>query len=46
MANREDYVELGLACVNVCDALRRGLDGRQADQLSPPVFDAIEQLKT
>ena len=46
MANREDYLELGAACGDVCEALERGLNRRQANQLSRPVFDAIEQLKT
>ena len=45
MANRKDCVELGLVCVNVCEILRRGLDGRKLDQLSPSVFEAIGQLK-
>ena len=46
MVNREDYVELGLACADVCQALKRGLDGRQADQLGRSVSEAIEQLTT
>ena len=46
MVNREDYAELGLACADVCRALDRGLNHRQADQLSRPVFEAIEQLTT
>jgi hypothetical protein len=45
MGNREDYLELGVACGDVCEALERGLNRRQADQLGRPVFDAIEQLK-
>ena len=43
-SSREGYVELGLACADVCRTLDRGLNGRQADQLSWPVFEAIEQL--
>ena len=46
MTNRMDYIELGLACADVCRALDRGMDGRQADQLSRSVFEAIEQLMT
>ena len=44
MANKSDYVELGLACANVCKALERGLDGKELDSLSPSVREAIEQL--
>ena len=46
MANRSDYVELGLACAEVCGALDRGMNGRRMDELSQPVFEAIEQLTT
>ena len=44
MANKSDYVDLGLACADVCKALERGLDGKELDDLSPPVREAIEQL--
>ena len=46
MANRSDYVELGLACAEICGALDRGMNGRRMDELSQPVFEAIEQLTT
>ena len=46
MANRTDYVELGLACAEVCNALDRGMNGRRMDELSQSVFEAIEQLTT
>ena len=46
MANRSNYVELGLACAEVCGALDRGMNGRRMDELSQPVFEAIEQLTT
>ena len=46
MVNREGYVELGLACADVCKVLDRGLNHRQADRLSRPVLEAIEQLAT
>jgi hypothetical protein len=44
--NKTDYVDLGLACADVCKALDRGMKGRQADELSPSVSEAIEQLTT
>ena len=46
MVNKADYVELGLTCADVCEALNRGVDKRRADQLSQPVLGAIEKLTT
>ena len=46
MTNRTDYVELGLACADVCKALERGMNGRRMDELSQSVFEAIGQLTT
>ena len=45
MANKSDYVDLGLACANVCKALHRGMDGRELEDLGQSVRSAIEQLK-
>ena len=44
MANQMDYVELGLACVDVCTALDRGLSGKQLNDLNNPVCEAIKEL--
>ena len=44
MANETDYVELGIACADVCKALDRGMNGRKLDDLSQSVREAIEQL--
>jgi len=44
MVNELDYVELGLFCARVCRALDRGMKGRQIDEVSDSVFEAIEQL--
>ena len=41
-----DYVELGLACADVCTALDRGLKGKQLSELSISVRGAIAQLTT
>ena len=46
MLNQLDYVELGLACVDVCRALDRGVNGRRVDELSQSVYEATEQLMT
>ena len=46
MVNKTDYVELGLACADVCTALDRGMSGRRAEELSQPVSEAIRQLTT
>ena len=44
VANKQDYVDLGLACADVCKAIKVGLDGRRLDELSPSVVGAIEEL--
>ena len=44
MANKADYVELGLACADVCEALNRGMNGKNLDDLSQSVRKAINQL--
>jgi len=46
MINQVDYVELGLACANVCKVLDRGLEGRSLDDLNNSVLEAIKQLTT
>ena len=44
MINEIDYVELGLDCANICNALGRGMEGRQLNDLSQSVSNAITQL--
>ena len=46
MANQADYVELGLACADVCATLRRGLEGKSEDDLNNSVREAIKRLRT
>ena len=46
MLNKLDYIELGLACADVCKALDRGVNGRRLDEISQSVGEAIEQLTT
>ena len=46
MANKAEYVELGLACAGVCEALNRGMDGKKLDDLGPSVREAINQFTT
>jgi len=46
MINQEDYVELGLACADVCTALSRGLKGKRLKHLNNSVCEAINQLTT
>ena len=46
MANKLDYVELSLACADVCRALDRGMNEGQTNELSQSVYEAIEQLTT
>jgi hypothetical protein len=44
MIKKAEYVELGLTCADVCEALNRGIDRRQADQLSHSASEAIGML--
>ena len=46
MAKKQDFVELGMSCADVCQALERGLDGRQLDELGKSVLGAIERITT
>jgi hypothetical protein len=43
---REDCVELGLACADVCTALSRGLNGKSLNDLNDSVCEAIKRLTT
>ena len=42
--SEQHYVELGLQCADACKALVRALDGRQPDDLSQPVHEAMMQF--
>ena len=44
MASKADYVEIGFTCADACEALDRGMNTRQADQLNQSVLQAIENL--
>ena len=46
MVNKADYVELALACAQVCTALHRGMKGKSLEDLNDSVRQAITQLKT
>ena len=46
MANDQDFINLGRACANVCQALCQRLKGRQLDELNQFVLDAIAELTT
>ena len=46
MINQMDYVELGMACADVCTALGRGLNGKRLNDLNNSVCEAIKQLTT
>ena len=46
MDNKDDFIDLGLSCADVCEALDRGLNRRRSDRLGEPVQKAIEKLTT
>ena len=43
---KQDFMDIGLFCADVCKALDRGLGEKRTDQLSESVHEAIEQLTT
>lgn len=43
-AKELDFIELGFYCAEICRALDRGIDGKELDDLSRSVCDAIGQL--
>lgn len=44
MANEIDYVDIGLACADICVSLKRGINEKRLDELSQPVLEAIDKL--
>ena len=44
VANKQDYLELGLNCADICTALAQGMDGKRPEDLSRSVCKAISQL--
>ena len=42
--NERDYVELGLSCADICQALKRGMGEKKLEDLNKSVRDAIDQL--
>ena len=44
MANKSDYVALGIRCADVCKFLDRGMRGTKLEDLSLDVFAAIEDF--
>ena len=44
MINETDYVELGLTCADICNALAQGMEGRRLNDLSQSVCNAITKL--
>ena len=46
MINEAEYVELGLACAEVCKALNRGMNGKRPEDLSQSLREAVDKLTT
>ena len=44
MIKKTEYVELGLACADVCETIDQGTNRKHMYQLSRSVLEAIEQL--
>ena len=45
MSNKDDYVDLGLSCAEVCKVLEQGLKGVKPEDLNETVAGAIDWLK-
>ena len=45
MINDDDLVGLAKSCVEICEVLRLGVEGKDIDDLSDPVQKAIADLK-
>ena len=46
MANEQDFVDLGLFCAAICEALKLGVGEKKLEDLSMSMRDAINRLKT
>ena len=46
MVNERDYIELGLFCARICEALKLGIGEKKLDDLSKSVRGTINQLTT
>ena len=44
MANETEYVELGLTCADVCEALNRGMNGKRLEDFCQSVREAVNKL--
>jgi hypothetical protein len=44
MVNEVDYVEIALACADICNSLDRGVSGKRAEELNETVLEAIDKL--
>ena len=44
MTDKQDCVDIGLSCADVCKSLDWGLKGKRADELSQSLLEAIQQL--
>ena len=46
MVNEQGFIKLGLFCVDICEALKRGIGEKRLDDLNKSVRGAINQLTT
>lgn len=44
MANDQDYVDIGLSCAGICEALGRGMNRKRLSDLSPSVHEVIKSV--
>lgn len=46
MINERDYIDLGLSCAHICEALERGMGTKKLRDLDKSVCDAMNKLIT
>ena len=46
MGDKQDFLDLGLLCADICKTLERELEGKRSDELNWSVHETIETFTT
>jgi hypothetical protein len=44
MNNKDDFIDVGVYCGQICSAIERGTRGKKEENLSPSFVEAIKEL--
>jgi hypothetical protein len=44
MKNKDDFIDVGVYCAQICSAIERGTHGKTEENLSPSFVEAIKEL--